>query len=741
MYVVKANGERQLFDARKIQSHAKWACSGLEGVSVEQLEGNFNLMIYPDIPTEEIANGLIMAANTLISETTPNYTYVAARLLLQKIYKEATNGSIKYPHLKTYLERGIWQGQINPDMNDGRFDLNLLNAAITPSNDLNFTYIGMETLKDRYLLKVPAGYPFAGRTFELPQHMLMRVAMQLAMQEDDPTARAVEFYEVMSNALYLPSTPTLFNAGTLWPQLASCYGQAVPDDLRGIFRLAYEESGMLSKFAAGLGTSFSALRASGSPIASTNGESTGPIPFLKIYNAVALAVNQAGKRKGAFAPYLEVWHADIFDFIDLRMRTGDERLRCHDVFPAIWACDLFFERLEAKASWSLFCPRDVPELTELHGEDFRHAYEAAERKGLARRTVPAEQLWQTWMDRLYRTGSPWVTFKDECNRRNPQAHKGVIHNSNLCTEITLNNGPDETFVCNLGSINLARIPDAATLKRVITTAVRMLDNVIDLNYYPTENSARANQRHRPVGLGVMGYAEWLIANGIAWDGEEHILAADKLFERIAYHATEASMQLAKERGAYPTFEGSTWSQGKLTIDHARDQTCHVFSAEQWDALRQQVVNHGIRNSNILSVAPTATIANILGTTECIQPITERVTIKENLSGQFTIINPLAKYGRPDLIKTVWEVDMKWLIRAAAARQKWICQSQSLNLFKRADVKGREMSEWYTLARSLGVKTTYYLKVQKQTAATQQSAQEVTQATSQSDAEFVCEACQ
>lgn len=445
--------------------------------------------------------------------------------------------------------------------------------------------------------------------------------------------------------------------------------------------------------------------------------SSGPVPFLKIYNDVAVAVNQGGKRKGAFAPYLELWHADIYDFIDLKKKTGDEHLRTHDIFPAIWANDLFFERLREGGQWSLFCPNEVPELLETYGDEFKATYEKAEAEGKACKVVQAEELWRYWLDALFRTGAPWITFKDECNRRNPQGHVGFIHNSNLCTEITLNNSEEETFVCNLGSINLSRHirPDGSIdlekLKRTVRTAMRMLDNVIDLNYYPTENSRRSNLRHRPVGLGVMGYAEALIQAGIDWESEEHLDFADQVMEAISYFAIDVSCQLAEEKGHYESFPGSTWSKGQLTIDHAREKSFSVFTQAEWDALRERVKRHGVRNSNMIAIAPTATIANITGTTEGIQSVIDRVEVKENLSGSFKVISPLLRYGKPHLVKTMFEIDPEWVIRAAAKRQKWIDQAQSLNIFKAAHYKGRDISKWYQLAWELGLKTTYYLKVQ------------------------------
>lgn len=747
MQVVKADGSLQDFDPSKIQAHTKWACSGLD-VSQSELESSLTIQFYDGMSTKEIADALIMTASSLISEEQPDFDYVAARLTVQSIYKEVTGGGIEYPHLAAYLDKGVTFDQLDKRLVDGRFDLDKLNAAIKPERDLKFKFQGIRTLQDRYLLRTPLKKGEKGKKaiYELPQHLFMRVAMGTSFNEADPTARAIEAYEVLSEMDYMSSTPTLFNAGTKYPQLSSCYGGQVPDDLEGIFDLGFKQNAMLSKFAGGIGSSWTQVRASGSTIVSTNGESSGPIPFLKIYNDVAVAVNQGGKRKGSFAPYIENWHLDVFEFCDLKKKTGDEHLRTHDIFPAIWVSDLFMKRKNADQMWSLFCPADVPHLHDLYGEEFEAAYEKAERDGLARKQVPAMQLWRYMLDALARTGNPWITFKDECNRRNPQAHEGVIHNSNLCTEITLNNGKnkvtkkEEVFVCNLGSINLAQVKRGKQLRKVVHTAIRMLDNVIDINYYPTEETRTSNLRHRPIGLGVMGYHEALVRDGIEWDSEEHLQWADELFEEISYYAIEASMLLAKEKGAYESFPGSTWSKGLLTIDHARDKTCHVFSKTEWGVLRENVKQYGMRNSNLLSIAPTATIANIVGTTECIQPINERVTIKENLSGNFVQINPLAKYGKPHLEKTVWEVDQSWSIKAALKRQKWLCQSQSLNIYRRKEFTGRHLDAWYTELWLGGGKTSYYLRNQKEMGDMERVDQRVATA-APAKAEFECEACQ
>lgn len=709
--VIKRDGTKQPFVFEKIHGHSKWACEGLEGVSQSELESRMKVMFFDGMKTRDIAIAMRMAAAQLI-EKHHNYDFVTARLLLQEIYKDVTGGSIKYPHLKSYLERGVNNGILDEVLLHSRFDHERLDSAIEQGRDFLFKYMGLQTLADRYFQRELRKSGEEPSIIELPQHFWMRVAMGLAINEDDPTARAIEFYNVMSVFDYVPSTPTLFNAGTKHPQLSSCYGTYTPDDLEGIFDYGIKGPAMLSKFSGGVGSDWTALRAAGSVIKSTNGKSTGPIPFLKIYNDTAVAVNQGGKRKGAFAPYLEIFHADIEDFLDTKRKTGDERLRTHDVNPVNWIPSLFFERLDEDGEWSLFCPSEVPGLHDCYGDDFKRLYEEAEAAGLARKKIKAMDLWKKMLDVLTRFGGPWITFKDESNRRNPQQHCGFVHNSNLCTEIILNNSVDETFVCNLGSLNLSQVCQMSKLRTTIKTAMRMLDNVIDINYYPTKESRKSNLRHRPVGLGVMGFAEALVQHGIDWESEDAIKFADELFEAISYYTIEASMELAVERGVYETFEGSLWSKGILTIDTARDQSKHVFSEVDWQKLRDKVKYYGVRNCNMIAIAPTATISNIVGTTPCIEPIFERITDKQTLSGLFKVPSALAKYNRPDLEKTVWEVDMQWLILNAAVRQKWIDQAQSLNLYRRPEHRGRDLDRWYRLAHEKGLKTTYYLRQMK-----------------------------
>ena len=751
MQVTKSNGSKQEFDIAKILGHSEWACRGLN-VSQSELDASLRIQFYEGMPTSEIADAQIQTASSLISLAQPEYDKVTARFVRQKIYKQVTGGGIEYPHLRTMISQGVFFQQLDQRLNDGRFDLETLNAAIVPERDDQFAFLGIQTIADRYLLCRPLKAGEKKTIYEMPQHFWMRVAMGLAILEDNPTQRAIEFYDVMSQFEYIPSTPTLFNSGTRHAQMSSCYLSYVPDDLELIFDLGITQTAMLSKWAGGVGTDWTEVRANGSIIKSTNGKSNGIVPFLKVADSTAVAVNQGGKRKGAVSPYLENWHLDFLDFCDLRLQTGDDNLRTHNLHPAAWVSDLFMKRKEAGENWSFFCPSDVPGLHDLYGEAFEKAYVAAEEAGLARKVMPAMEVWKYHLDKLQRTGYPWITWKDRCNERNPQAHVGVVHNSNLCTEITLINSVDEVAVCNLGSIVLGNHIhngqiDSDKLHRTVKTAVRMLDNVIDLNYYPTETARRSNFRHRPVGLGVMGYAEALLQCGIDWETHDHLQWADETFEQLSYYAIKSSMELAKERGAYETFPGSTWSQGKLTIDTALDQKVNVFSPMEWQLLREDVQKYGIRNSNIMALAPTATIANIVGVSECIQLPNEIALDKENLSGRFTQITPLWKYGKPELIKTVWEVDQMWSILANNRRQKWICQSQSFNLYRRREIKGRTLDLWYTTAWKGGSKTSYYLRNQGATDGVGRledvvaNAQQAPAPSQEVSEYFQCEACQ
>jgi len=720
MKVEKRGGFQEPLNIDKIHGHVSWAAEGLEGVSINEIETGAHIMFYDGIKTSDIHKALIQATIELIDEDSPNYTYAAARLLLLSLYKEVTGGELHYPHIRDYLAEGIAEKRL--DKNLLEFDLERINEAVSPERDYEFTYLGLRTVADRYLIRraLKDGEE-QGDIIEMPQHFWMRVAMGLALRDLysddlDPTARAIEYYDVMSRLEFLSSTPTLFNAGTKHSQMSSCYLNNVDDSIwdeagegqigTGIFG-TITECAMLSKFAGGIGTDWSFVRPMGSPIVSTNGISSGVVPYLKIFNDTAIAVNQGGKRNGAFAAYLEPTHGDFMEFCDLKRQSGDDRRRTHDIFPAAWIPDLFMERVRDGDMWSLFGHPYHAELHKLYGDEFKARYLELEKLGLYKKQVPAMEIWKKMLTRLTETGAPWVTFKDESNRRNPQSHVGVIGNSNLCTEITLNTSSEETAVCNLGSVNLARVNTEEDLRRVISTAMRMLDNVIDLNFYPSMKAETSNLRHRPVGLGVMGLSELLVENGIDWESEENLQFQDELFEMISHEAIRASALLAKERGAYESYEGSKWSVGMLPIDTARDQS----SVLDWTETRRLIKKYGMRNSNTMAIAPTATIANIAGTLPGIEPRYERVHKKENMSGFFKVVDPSLRFGKPELCKESFEIDQKWLIRAAAVRQKWIDQSQSLNLFRRQGIKGVELSEWYFLAWELGLKTTYYLKNQ------------------------------
>lgn len=703
MHVIKRNGSSEPLEVDKIHKVATWACEGLD-VSQSELEMEAHLLFFDGIKTEDIHNALIKSASTLIDVKAPDYTFVAARLLLQRLYKDVS-GSTEYSHLADYIARGVAEKRLNPALRD--FDLNLLNSAIDKSKDLQFTYLGLQTIADRYLVRSTGG----GEIIELPQHFFMRVAMGLALNEGDRTGRAIEFYEVLSNMEFMSSTPTLFNAGTPHSQLSSCYLNTVEDSIDGIYGTIHECAN-LSKYAGGIGTDWTRVRPAGDIIMGTNGKSSGVVPYLKVFNDTAVAVNQGGKRNGAFAAYLEPWHPDLYDFIDLKKNSGDERRRAHDIFPALWIPDLLFKRVEQNGVWSFFSSAKHPDLHELYGEAFEERYEALEAEGAFTEQKPAVEVWKRIINSLYETGHPWITMKDECNRRNPQDHVGVIHSSNLCTEITLNSSDTETAVCNLGSINLSRIKSDEHLKRVIGTAMRMLDNVVDINFYPTERARNSNMRHRPVGLGVMGYTEWLIKQSIDWESVDHLMAADELFEKISYCAIEASSDLALERGRYESYVGSKWDRGIFPIDTAKAKGNRMGSA--WNDLRVRVAKTGMRNSNLMAIAPTATISNIVGTTPCIEAIFQRQYTKSNLSGSFTVVDPCLKYGKSDLCKEAFDIDPMWVVKAAAVRQKWIDQAQSVNIFAKFGISGAELSEIYMAAWKLGLKTTYYLRSQSTT---------------------------
>jgi ribonucleoside-diphosphate reductase alpha chain len=758
-----ADGTLRPLDEAALAALVAEACDGLADVSPEPVLTEARRNLYDGISEEELAQAPILAARTLI-EQEPNYTYVSARLLLAVARRETTRFvqgtpvqsqaemAAAYPgYFLGYVAKGIEVGLLNPEL--ARFDLKRLGAALKPERDLQFQYLGFQTLYDRYLLHSD------GTRFEMPQAFFMRVAMGLALNEIDREERAIEFYSLLSSFDFMCSTPTLFNSGTRHSQLSSCFLTSVPDDLDGIFA-AIKDNAMLSKFSGGIGNSWTRVRGLGAHIRGTNGQSQGLVPFLKVANDTAIAVNQGGKRKGAVCAYLETWHIDIEEFLDLRKNTGDDRRRTHDMNTANWVPDLFMQRVEQDGEWTLFSPDEAPDLHDLYGTAFKEAYERYEARARAgeikvHKTLRAVDLWRRMLTMLFETGHPWMTFKDPCNLRSPQRHAGVVHSSNLCTEITLNTSDAEVAVCNLGSINLGQHVtekglDRERLRRTVRTAMRMLDNVIDVNFYTIPQARRSNLRHRPIGLGLMGFQDALHALRLPLASEEAVRFADESMELVSYHAIEASVELAAERGAYASFEGSLWSQGVLPVDsiryvaEARGEVLDQSATLDWEALRERVKTTGMRNSNTMAIAPTATISNIVGATQSIEPTFRNLYVKANMSGDFTVVNPALvadlkarglwdqvmvsdlKYydgslGPIDripedlkaLYATAFEVDPSWLVEAAARRQKWIDQAQSLNLYL-ANPNGRKLDQLYRLAWKRGLKTTYYLRTQSAT---------------------------
>jgi ribonucleoside-diphosphate reductase alpha chain len=759
--VLQPDGSRAPLDIERLQTVVSEACADLADVSASKILEEALRNLYDGVTLDEVTTSLVITARTLI-EQEPNYTYAAARLLCDDLRSEALEFlgvtqratqqemALYYPQaLQAYIAKGIQLELLSPELAD--FDIARLGAAIQPERDLQFTYLGLQTLYDRYFIH-------SNETrFELPQVFFMRIAMGLAVREDDKNARAIEFYQLLSSFDYMSSTPTLFNAGTLRPQLSSCYLTTVPDDLSGIYG-AIRDNALLSKWAGGLGNDWTPVRALGSYIKGTNGKSQGVVPFLKVVNDTAVAVNQGGKRKGAVCAYLETWHLDIEEFLELRKNTGDDRRRTHDMNSANWIPDLFMKRVFEGGEWTLFSPNDTPDLHDSYGADFEakyEAYEAQTRSGELKlfKRVKAENLWRKMLGMLFETGHPWITFKDPCNLRSPQSHVGVVHSSNLCTEITLNTSDEEIAVCNLGSVNLPQHIDEnglnlEKLQKTVTTAVRMLDNVIDINYYSVPQAERSNFRHRPVGLGLMGFQDALYKQHIAYGSPEAVEFADRSMEAISYYAIQASSALAEERGTYSSFEGSLWSQGILPIDSLErlaesrgDQYLQIDRTQtlDWDTLRERVRAKGMRNSNVMAIAPTATIANITGVSQSIEPTYQNLYVKSNLSGEFTVVNPYLvndlkarnlwdkvmvndlKYydGSAQAIdripadlkaiySTAFEVEPRWIVEAASRRQKWIDQAQSLNLYIN-NASGKKLDVTYRMAWLSGLKTTYYLR--------------------------------
>ena len=754
LQVLSADGQLKPLDLNALQQTVQKAAQDLEGIDVDAVIEETVRNLYNGVNEADVSTTMIMATRTRI-EQEPNYTYVTARLLRDDLLKEGLEfmglplDTPENEALETFLQKGVALELLDPQLLS--FDLTTLKAAIDPSRSNQFTYLGLQTLYDRYFIHSE------DTRFELPQLFFMRVSMGLALNEEHREARAMEFYNLLSSFDYMASTPTLFNSGTLRSQLSSCYLTTVPDDLHGIYG-AIQDNAMLSKWAGGLGNDWTPVRALNSSIKGTNGKSQGVVPFLKVVNDTAVAVNQGGKRKGAVCAYLESWHLDVEEFLELRKNTGDDRRRTHDMNTANWVPDLFMQRVIEDGEWTLFSPSDVPELHDLTGLAFKEKYEAYEqltRDGKLKlfKRIRAQDLWRKMLSMLFETGHPWITFKDVCNLRSPQQHVGVVHSSNLCTEITLNTSKDEIAVCNLGSINLVKhIKDGALdsekLKATVKTAVRMLDNVIDINYYAVPQARNSNLKHRPVGMGIMGFQDALYELNLAYGSAEAIEFADRSMEVVSYHAIYTSSELAVERGSYSTFKGSLWDQGILPIDSldivAKSRPERMFDVDRsqtldWDTLREKVKKDGMRNSNVMAIAPTATISNICGVAQSIEPTFQNLYVKSNLSGEFTVINPylvnalkqrglwdvvmvndlkhyegsVQKISRiPDDLKalfaTAFEVEPRWIVDAASRRQKWIDQAQSLNLYI-AGANGKKLDITYKMAWLRGLKTTYYLR--------------------------------
>ena len=754
------DGVRRPLDLARIEELIASACEGLgEAVDPKLILAETLKNIYDGVPADEVRRSAVLSARALI-EKDPAYSYVTARLLLHTIRREVLGEEVLQSEMKEryaeYFTELVARG-IRAELLDERlahFDLKRLGAALDASRDLKFGYLGLQTLYDRYFLHIQ------GTRIELPQAFFMRVAMGLALNEIDRETRAIEFYNALSSFDFMSSTPTLFNSGTMRSQLSSCYLTTVSDNLDGIYE-AIKENALLAKYAGGLGNDWTPVRALGSHIKGTNGKSQGVVPFLKVVNDTAVAVNQGGKRKGAVCSYLETWHLDIEEFLELRKNTGDDRRRTHDMNTANWIPDLFMKRVMENGEWTLFSPSDVPDLHDKYGRAFEKAYiryEERVAKGELKlhKRIPATQLWRKMLSMLFETGHPWITFKDPCNLRSPQQHVGVVHSSNLCTEITLNTNNHEIAVCNLGSVNMVAHMqlvdgtlklDHEKLKKTVGTAMRMLDNVIDINYYAVRKARDSNMKHRPVGLGIMGFQDCLHLLRIPYASEEAVEFADRSMEAMAYFSYWASTELAEERGRYASFKGSLWDRGIMprdTLNLLREERggyvdIDMSESMDWKALRERIKRHGMRNSNCLAIAPTATIANIVGVSASIEPTFQNLFVKSNLSGEFTVVNEylvsdLKKLGLWDevmvadlkyfdgnlaridrvpsdlrrLYATAFEVEPVWVVEAGARRQKWIDQSQSLNIYI-GQASGKKLDESYKLAWQRGLKTTYYLR--------------------------------
>ena len=758
---VTDNGVEKWLDMAALRTVIEAACEGLgNNIDATPIITETIKNLYDGVPMAQVYDSAILASRTLI-EKDPAFSQVTARILMHVIRKEILGKEVLQGDMQAeystyfakYINEGIAAELLDPRMRE--FDLPRLAAALNASRDLQFNYLGLQTLYDRYFLHIE------DRRIEMPQAFFMRVAMGLSLNELDRERRAIEFYEILSTFDFMSSTPTLFNSATTRPQLSSCYLTTVDDDLDGIYE-ALKENALLSKFAGGLGNDWTNVRALGSHIKGTNGKSQGVVPFLKVVNDTAVAVNQGGKRKGAVCAYLETWHLDIEEFLELRKNTGDDRRRTHDMNTSNWIPDLFMKRVMEGGDWTLFSPSNTPDLHDKFGRAFEEAYVAYEQKAdrgelKPFRRIPAQQLWRKMLGMLFETGHPWITFKDPCNIRSPQQHIGVVHSSNLCTEITLNTNESEIAVCNLGSVNLTAhmttdangkmILDHEKLQKTVRTAMRMLDNVIDINYYAVAKARNSNLKHRPVGMGIMGFQDCLHMQRIPYASDEAVKFADSSMEAVCYYAYQASNELAEERGVYSTYKGSLWDRGILPQDSvamlAAERGGYVevdnSSTMDWSGLRARIKQHGMRNSNCVAIAPTATISNIIGVSACIEPTFQNLFVKSNLSGEFTVVNEylvrdlkdrglwdevmiadlkyfdgtLSKIDRipqdlRDLYATAFEVEPSWLVEAASRRQKWIDQAQSLNIYM-GGASGKKLDDTYKLAWLRGLKTTYYLR--------------------------------
>ncbi len=773
--VVKRSGRIETLDITKIQKNTSAAVEGLEGVSQSELEVDANLQFQDMMSSADIQQTLIKTAVDKIDIDKPNWTFVAARLFLYDLYHKVGRnvGGQKgkpYAHLSKYFEHGEKEGRILLGLRE-KYDLNDLNDYIKPERDLQFNYLGIRTLYDRYLLKDRNGVPI-----ELPQQLFMGVAMFLAQNEFDCQTWAKKFYDILSKFEVMAATPTLSNARTPRHQLSSCYIGSSPDNIEGIFDV-YKEMALLSKFGGGIGWDWSQVRGMGSFIDGHKHAAGGIVPFLKIANDVAIAVDQLGTRKGAIAVYIEPWHIDVRDFLDLKKNSGEERRRAHDLFPALWLNDLFMERVADDATWTLFDPYEVRELTDLYGKEFEARYLELEESGdeITREVVSAKGLWKEILRSYFETGNPFLTFKDTANKANPNKHVGIIRSSNLCTEIFQNTAPNhykiqftftdgsvevyeeeemltlangtvkpakkvtaldtlngkqiwmvdkalsdgDTAVCNLASINLAKIHTQEDIARVVPIAIRMLDNVIDLNFYPLAKVKKTNEKSRSIGLGVMGEAQMLAENKIVWGSNEHFFKIDEVMESVSYYAIKSSSDLALEKGKYPTFEGSDWSKGIFPIDNANIEACKLVErgglfgyTHDWAKLKEKVKKDGMRNGYLMAVAPTSSISILTGTTQAIEPVYKRKWFEENLSGLIPVCAPNLSADTWSYYTPAYELDQNILVKAGAIRQKWIDQGQSLNIFITLDkASGKYLNEIYMNAWKFGLKSTYYLRSQ------------------------------